>query len=126
MGPSLLFRQLLAGLLAHHIFRVPVGPVLIPFAEELFVFAVGGFGAAKRTGQVLDGRERRRRRVDAARQTCGDLLEQPAVAVGIMERGTRAVTAMIGIGTADAPLAKQVRLVVAGVHAAFGVENLAD
>src|SRR4051794_9694388 len=78
------------------------------------------------------GRELRRRgegrivHVHAPRQTCGDLLQQPAVAVGIVERGVRAVAAVVGIRTANPEPPKQVWLVSASVHLASVVEHLAN
>ena len=87
---------------------------------------MGGRGAPKRACQIVRRREGRRRGVDATGQSRRDLLEQPAVAVRITERGERAVAAMLGIRTADPEPPKQVGLVRAGVHAAAVVENLAD
>jgi len=54
-----------------------------------------------------------------------DLLEQPAVAVRITERGERAVAAVLRIGTADPDTSEQIGFVRAGVRAA-AVERLAD
>ena len=65
-------------------------------------------------------------RVDAAGQPRRDLLEQPAVAVRIVERGERAVAAMFGIRTADPDPPKQVGFVRASVHAVCVVEHFAD
>ena len=73
----------------------------------------------------LRRREGRRRGVDATGQPGRDLLEQPAVAVRITERGERAVAAMLGIRTADPDPPKQIGLVRAGVHA-VAVEHFAD
>ena len=64
--------------------------------------------------------------VDAPGKPRRDLLEQPAVAVRIAERGERAVAAMLGIRTVDPAPPKQVGLVLASVHAAGVVEHLAD
>ena len=38
-------RQLLPGLLAHHVRGVPVGPVRVALPDPLLVLAVGGLGA---------------------------------------------------------------------------------
>src|SRR5271155_3922190 len=83
-----------------------------------------GRGAPQRLRQVA------RRRVssiagDTPRKPRRDLLEEPAVAIRIMERGERAIAAMLGIRTADAEPPKQVGLVRASVHALV-VEHLAD
>src|SRR5580658_10390062 len=69
-----------------------------------------------------------RRDVQIAESTSGqarcDLLQQPAVAVGIAEGGERAVAAMLGIRTADPEPPKKVGLVRASVHAAAVVKHL--
>ena len=80
----------------------------------------------QRARQIVRRREGRRRGVDATGQPRRDLLEQPAVAVRITERGERAVAAMLGIRTADPEPPKQVGLVRASVHAGGVVEHLAD
>src|SRR3984893_17487154 len=71
-----------------------------------------------------------RQDVQIAESTSGqarcDLLQQPAVAVGIAERRERAVAAMLGIRTANPEPPKQVGLVRAGVHPTGVVEHLAD
>ena len=90
------------------------------------MLAVGGRRAPKRARQIDDGAERSRGRVDAPGKPGRDLLQQPAVAVGIAERGERAVAAMLGIRTADSAAPKQVGLILAGVRAGGAVENLAD
>src|SRR5271167_5172631 len=90
------------------------------------MLAVGGLRPAKRAGQVACGGERSRGRVNAPGKPRRDLLQQPAIAVGIAERGERAVAAMLGIPTADPAPPKQVGLVLASVHAAGVVEHLAD
>jgi hypothetical protein len=120
------FRQLLAGLLARHVLGIPVWPVRVGFPRPRLVLSVGGRGAPKRARQIVRRREGCRRGVNATGQPRGDLLEQPAVAVRITERGERAVAATLGIRTADPEPPKQVGLVGAGVHAAGVVENLAD
>src|SRR6266540_3471167 len=93
--------QFLAGLLAHHVVGVPVGPVRVCRADALLVLAVGGRRAPHRARQVACGAERSRGRVDAPGKPGGDFLEQPAVAVRVAERGEREVAAMLGIRTAD-------------------------
>src|SRR5215472_7882920 len=104
-------RQLRPSLLRHHVRGVPVGPVLVALPNALFVLSVGSFRTPKRARQIACRRESRRRRIDATRQSRRELLEQPAVAIRIMERGERAVAAMLGIRTADPEAPKQVRLV---------------
>src|SRR5262245_39781464 len=93
--------QLSASLLRHHVRGVPVGPVLVALPGSLFVLSVGGLRTPKRTRQIVRRRESRRCGVDATGQPRRDLLQHPAVAVRIMERGERAVAAMLGIRTAD-------------------------
>ncbi len=87
-----------------------------------FVLAMMLLRLKQKVGQRQD--------VQIAESTSGqarcDLLQQPAVAVGIAERGERAVAAMLGIRTADPEPPKQVGLVRAGVHPAAVVERLAD
>ena len=51
-------RQLLAGLLRHHILGVPVGPVRVALAGALLVLAVGGLRTPKRARQIARGAER--------------------------------------------------------------------
>ena len=88
-------------LLRHHVRGVPVGPVRVSLSGALLVLAVGGLRAPHRVRQVAGGAERSRGGVDAPGKPGRDLLQQPAVAVGIAERGEREVAAMLGIRTAD-------------------------
>src|SRR5688572_50390 len=81
---------------------------------------------SERGGELGRRGECRVIRIYASRQSHGDLLEQPAVAVGIAERGERAVAAILGIWAADAEPPKKVGVVRAVVHAAAVVEHLAD
>src|SRR5580698_4881649 len=123
---SYLFRQLGARLLCHHVGRIPVRPILVALTPHaLFVFAVGGRCAPKRARQVAYGSEGCRGRIDAAGQSGGDLLQQPAVAVGIAERGEGAIAAMLRVCAADSQPSEQVRLVRAG-KLITGVEHFAD
>jgi len=86
------------------------------------MLSVRGRGALQRLRQV--GRRCVHRDAgDTPRQPRRDLLQQPAVAVGIAEGDERTVAAMLGIRTADPEPPKQVGLVRASVHAA-GVEYL--
>jgi hypothetical protein len=94
--------------------------------HALFVLSVGSFCTAKRARKIVRRCKGRRRGVDATGHPRCDLLEQPAVAIRIMERGERAVAAMVGIRTADADPPKQVWLVRASVHTGGVVEHLAD
>jgi len=90
----------LAGLLAHHVLGVPVGPVFVTLAAgALFVLAVCGRRTPKRARQIVRRRESRGRRVYATGQPRRDFLEQPAVAVRITERSERPVAAMLGIAS---------------------------
>src|SRR5215469_4464051 len=119
-------RQFRPGLLRHHVRGVPVRPVRVPLSDALLVLPVGGLRTPERARQIACRREGRRRRIDATRQSRRELLEQPAVAIRIMERSERAVAAMLGIRTADPEAPKQVRLVRARVHPAGVMEYLAD
>src|SRR6185437_3823697 len=78
-------RQLCPVLLRHHVRCVPVGPVLVALPEEFFVLSVGSLGAPKRAGHFARRGERGAGGVDAPGQTAGDLLQKPAVTVGVME-----------------------------------------
>src|SRR5437660_11393978 len=118
--------QLLAGLLRDDVGGVPVRPVfIVPAAVPLLVLAVRGGRAPQRARKI--GRRGECRVADhAAGQSCGDLLKQPAVAVGIAERGERAVAAVLGIRAANAFPPEQIRLVRAGVHVAGAMKDVAD
>src|SRR5882757_8829466 len=90
------------------------------------MLAVRGRRTAERARELSRRGECRVVRVHASGQSRGDLLQQPAVAVRIAERGERAVAAALGIRTADPEPPEQVGLVRAGVHAGGVVERLAD
>ena len=89
------------------------------------MLAVGGRGALQRLREVA---RRRVRRVsgDTSGKPRRDLLEQPAVAVRIIERSEGAIAAILGIRAADPEPAKQVGLVRARVHDAGVVEHFTD
>ena len=111
-------RRLFAGLLACHVFGVAVRPVLVALpAGALLVLAVGRSRTPKCARQIARRREGRRRGVDATGQASRDLLEELTIAVRIMERGERAVAAMLGIRTPDPEPPKQVGLVRISIHA---------
>jgi hypothetical protein len=78
-------RQLFAGLLSHHVGGVPVWPIRIALPDALLVLAVGGLGAPKRARHVACGAEGSRAGLDTQRVRGRDLLQVPAVAVGITE-----------------------------------------
>jgi len=80
-------RQLFSGLFGYHVRGVPVGPIRVALPGALFMLAVRGFRKPKRARQIVRRCECRRRGVDAPRQPRRQLLEQPAVAVRITERG---------------------------------------
>jgi len=61
----------------------------------------GGRRAPKGARQLACGVERSRASADATGKPRCDLLEHPAVAVGILERSEREVAAMLGIRTTD-------------------------
>src|SRR6266576_6345357 len=92
-------RQRLAGLLPDDVVGVPVRPVRIVLAGPLLVLAVRGRRTSERGRELARRGECRVVGVDASGQSRGDLLEQPAVAVRIFERGEGAVAAVVGIWT---------------------------
>src|SRR5580700_1149744 len=79
-------------------------------ASPLLVLAMRCLRTAERSRKLSRRGESRVVRVHASGQSHGDLLEQPAVAVRIAERGVRAVAAMLGIRTADPEPPEQVGL----------------
>ena len=87
------------------------------------MLAVGGRRAPHRARQVRGGCECRLSGVDPAGQPRRDLLQQPAVAVRVAERGEGAVAGVIGRGPADAT-ARAVGLELSARRP--GVEHLAD
>ena len=106
---------------------VPVRPVLIVLAAvALLVFAMGGGRAAQRCGEIGRRGERGVVAVDAAGQSRGDFLQQPAIAVGIAERGIRTVAAALRIRAAAPDPPEQIGLVRADMHVAAGVKRFAD
>ena len=105
-------RQILAGLFRGQVRGIPVGPVLVVLtAGALLVLAVGGSRTTQRTRQIACRAERGRGRVNTPGESVRDLLKQPAIAVRIVERGERAVAALLRVRAADASPSKQVRLV---------------
>ena len=116
-------RQLLAGLLRDHVLGVPVGPVLVGLARARLVLAVRGGRAPQRARQVARPRRTPSSRVDPAGQPRRDLLQQPAVAVRVAERGEGAVAAVVG------RRARSTRPRAVGLELGarlLGVEHLAD
>src|SRR5215469_8762066 len=87
----LLRRQWPARLFAGHVLGVPAGPILIALAESLLMLTVGGLRAAECGCEIRRRCECHVIGVHAARQSIGDFLKQPAVAIGIFERGPRSV-----------------------------------
>src|SRR5690348_7054046 len=121
-----LLRQRPAGLFGDDVFGVPVRPVFIVLAAgALLVLAMGAGGAAKRGRKIGLRGKRGLVRIDAAGQARGDLLEQPAIAVGIAERGVGTVAAALGIRPLHASTSGDVGLVLAGMLA-VGMKDLAD
>src|SRR5271168_2424073 len=100
--------RVLTRLLPDDVVGVPVRPVLVVAANPLLVLAVRRGGAPERSGEF--GRRGERGGLDAPRPSHSDLLQQPAVAVGIVERGERAVAGSYGIETADAAASQKVGL----------------
>src|SRR5258708_23186819 len=104
-------RQWLAGLFPDNVFGVPVGPVRIVLAAvPLLMLAMRGRRTPERAGKVRRRSERRFVRIDASGQSRGDFLEQPAVAVGIPERGVGTIAATVRIRAADTVSPRQKRL----------------
>ena len=70
------------------------------------------------------GRRRKRRlfRIDASGQSRSDFLEQPAIAVGIAERGERAIARAAGIGARHAASSEQIGFVRSAIDVAGAVE----
>src|SRR5690348_999740 len=97
----------------------------MPAAVALLVLAMGGGGAAKRCCEIAL-RAEARVAFDASRQAGGDLLEQPAIAVGIPERGEGAVAAALRIRAVHALASEQILLVGADMHVAGAVKGFAD
>jgi hypothetical protein len=64
---------------------VPIWPVLISLAEALLMFAGGCFRTAECAREIACGAERSRSRVEAPGKPRRDLLQQPAIAVGVAE-----------------------------------------
>src|SRR5579862_3139436 len=101
-------RQLRPGLLRHHVFGVPLRPVCIRRADALLVLAVGGRRTPKRTLQFACGAKRSRASINAPGKPRRDLLQQPAISVGVAEQCTRTVCAPLGIQTAHHALRSDV------------------
>src|SRR5262249_3605175 len=94
--------QLRPGLLADHILGIPAGPVHVALPGPLLVLAMRGLRTAECAREVGHRGERDVVGVHTSGQSCGDLLEQPAIAVGIAERGEGAVAGVVWRGTAHA------------------------
>src|SRR5262249_33504224 len=124
---SLLLWRLRSGLLADHVLGIPVRPVLIVLtAHAFFVFTVRGTGATERSGEIGHGGKGGDSGVDAASEAGGDLLQEPAVAVGVFEGGEGAVAAAVGVGPGGAVRAEEVRFIGAVGDPAFAVEGVTD
>src|SRR4029079_8407861 len=90
------------GLFCNHVGGIPVGPVLVALATgALFVLAMRGLRASKGIGQVDHRYELGLGAIDPAGKSRRDLLQQPAIAVGVAECGERGITAARRIGAAD-------------------------
>src|ERR1700753_1390791 len=94
-------------------------------ADPFLVLAVRRRRAPKR-GRKLSWRGEGRVCLHASGQSRGDLLEQPAVAVGIAEGSERAVAAMLRIDAGNPKSAEQIWLVLAGMHIAGILKHFAD
>ena len=94
------------GLFCHHEFGVPIWPGFIMLTSQLLVLAMRGGSAAKRTSKVSRRRKRCLVGVQAPRQSRGDLLQQPGVAVGVTKGGERDVTPSRRITSAQRRLSR--------------------
>src|SRR5262245_28118151 len=74
--------------------------------RPLLVLAMGGRRTTERAREVSRRGERRVVRVDPSGQSYGDLLEQPAVAVRVSERGERDVAAAFRIASRERRLSR--------------------
>src|SRR6185295_15604234 len=115
-----------ARLLTDHEVGIPIRPVHIVHADLLLMDSVRSRGSPQCRGKFVRGGECRVRAIDAPGQSRRDLLKQPAVAVGIVERGIGAVAAMFRIGTADPEPSEEEGFVRSGIHAAAIVEYVTD
>src|SRR4051794_41671239 len=89
------------------------------------MFAMRGRRTSERACKI-SRRTESRGSFDTARQSRRDLLEQPAVAVRIIERGERTVAVMLGIRAIEPNPAKQIRLVRSSVPVGPAIEPIAD
>ena len=80
-----LLRHLVAGLLRHQVLGIPVGPVGIPHAGQLLVLAVRGLRTPEGARQVDEANVAWSASTRPG-ESRGNLLQQPAVAVGILRR----------------------------------------
>src|SRR4051794_17261649 len=85
---------------------MPVRTVCIPHAGPLLVLAVCGLGTAERTREVRRRGECCFILLRASRQSYGDFLKQPAIAVGVAEGGERDVAAPRRIASAERRLSR--------------------
>src|SRR5262245_55208492 len=111
-------REISAGLFGDHVCRIPVRPVRVGLAGALLMPAMGGGRPPKGAREVACGAERRLGWIDAAGEASRDLLEHPAVAVGIGKRGERTVGVAIRGGSIDSAahyLLRRVPAEVSGV-----------
>src|SRR4051794_2840717 len=85
-------RRFTPGLLRDQVGGIPSGPVLVlARPRALLVLEMSGLGTPQRVLQVVRGSERRFRGVDPAREPRGDFLDDPRIAVGIVEGEERPV-----------------------------------
>src|SRR4051812_21292445 len=97
---SPLQRQFGSGLLRHHVRSVPGRPVRVTLPGALLVLPVSGLRTAQRLRQVIR-RGVRRVAGHTPWEPSGDLLQQPAIAVGVLECRIRAVAPVVRRRTAD-------------------------
>src|SRR5215213_5716722 len=88
-------------MLRHHVGGIPVGPVCVALPGALLMLSVRRLCTPERARQIACGAEGSRGRINAPRQPGRDLLQQPAIAVRVAERGERAVRAAFRIRTTD-------------------------
>ena len=90
--------QCCARLFRCHVCGVPVRPVLVTFPGARLMPAMRSRRATHGAGEVCLGGEHGLSGIDATRQPCRDLLDQPAVAIGVAECGEGAVAVVASHG----------------------------
>src|SRR4051812_41579789 len=102
MAKASLLGQLSPHLLSDYISGVPFRPFHVVLTGALFVIAMSNRCPVERRGQLCNGGEFGPFAFDASRQPCGNLLQQPAVPVRIVECGERTIARMFWRNSRDA------------------------